>query len=407
MTSANDRVVVTGLGATTPLGGDVATTWEGLLAGRSGVSSLDTDWAGDLPVRIAATVAVDPATKIKPVQARRLDRCQQVALVASREAWADAGNPDIDPERLAVALGSGFGGVLTLLGQEDVRRVGGHKRVSPLAVPMLMPNGPAAVVGLDVGARAGVHTTVSACASGAESGALGLDLIRSGRADMVLVAGAEACVHPLVICGFSQMRAVSTRNDEPERASRPFDKGRDGFVIGEGAGAYVIEREKHARARGAHIYAVLAGAGVTSDAHDMVQPHPEGAGAARAIGKALEAADLTASDISHVNAHATSTPTGDATEAHAIRTAIGEHAVVTAPKGSFGHLLGAAGTVEAIATILAIHHGVVPPTINLNDMDERVKLDVATKQREMQLKAAINDSFGFGGHNVALAFTAV
>ncbi len=406
MSSSRERVVVTGLGATTPLGGDVAATWEGLLAGRSGVRALDTAWAQELPVRIAASVAVEPTETIKPVQARRLDRCEQVALVAAREAWADAGTPEVDPERLAVAMGSGFGGVLTLLGQEDTRRTSGHKRVSPLSVPMLMPNGSAAVVGLELGARAGVHTTVSACASGAESGALGLDLIRSGRADMVLVGGAEACIHPLVLCGFSQMRALSTRNDDPERASRPFDKARDGFVIAEGAGAYVLEREAHARARGARMYAVMAGAGVTSDAHDMVQPQPEGSGAARAIAKALETAGLAPDDISHANAHATSTSSGDAPEAEAIRAAVGEHPVVTAPKGGLGHMLGAAGTVEAVAAILAIYHSLVPPTINLDDIDDRVRLDVAVKPREMQIDAALNDSFGFGGHNVALAFTA-
>ncbi len=407
MSSARDRVVVTGLGAITPLGDDVATTWEGLLTGRSGIRALDHEWASDLPVRIAATLAVEPTEKIKPVQARRLDRSQQVTLLAAREAWKDAGTPEIDSDRLAVAMGVGIGGVLTVLGQEDIRREEGYKRVSPLTVPMLMPNAPAATVGLEIGARAGVHTTVSACASGSKSIALGLDLIRAGRADMVLVGGAEACIHPLVFCGFSQMRALSTRNDEPERASRPFDKERDGFVVGEGAGVMVIERAEHAIARGARIYAELAGAGVTSDAHDVVQPHPQGTGAARAIELALRAAELQPADVQHVNAHATATPAGDVSEAEAIRTAIGDHAVVTAPKGNLGHLLGGAGTVEAIATILAIHNSVVPPTINLDDIDDRVRLDVATKPREMQITAAVNDSFGFGGHNVALAFTAV
>jgi len=405
--SHHECVVVTGLGATTPLGGDVASTWDGLLAGRCGVRALETQWAQELPVKIAASLAQEPTEKIKPVQARRMDRCTQVAIVAAREAWADAGTPEIDPERLAVAVGSGFAGVLTVLSQEHIRRTDGYKRVSPLSVPMLMPNGPAAMVGLDLGARAGAHTTVSACASGAESLSLGLDIIRAGRADMVLVGGAEACIHPLVLSGFSQMRALSTRNDEPQRASRPFDKARDGFVLAEGAGAIVLERADHAQARGVRIYAALAGAGVTSDAHDVVQPHPQGAGAARAITAALRAAGLDRRDVTHVNAHATSTPAGDAPEAEAIRAAIGDHAVVTAPKGSLGHLLGAAGTVEAIATVLAIYHGVIPPTINLEELDERVRLDIATKPREATIQAAVNDSFGFGGHNVAVAFTAV
>ncbi|MGI8648722.1 MAG: beta-ketoacyl-ACP synthase [Acidimicrobiales bacterium] len=407
MNSHHECVVVTGLGATTPLGGDVASTWDGLLAGRCGVRALETQWAQELPVKIAASLAQEPTEKIKPVQARRMDRCTQVAIVAAREAWADAGTPEIDPERLAVAVGSGFAGVLTVLSQEHIRRTDGYKRVSPLSVPMLMPNGPAAMVGLDLGARAGAHTTVSACASGAESLSLGLDIIRAGRADMVLVGGAEACIHPLVLSGFSQMRALSTRNDEPQRASRPFDKARDGFVLAEGAGAIVLERADHAQARGVRIYAALAGAGVTSDAHDVVQPHPQGAGAARAITAALRAAGLDRRDVTHVNAHATSTPAGDAPEAEAIRAAIGDHAVVTAPKGSLGHLLGAAGTVEAIATVLAIYHGVIPPTINLEELDERVRLDIATKPREATIQAAVNDSFGFGGHNVAVAFTAV
>lgn len=407
MSSSNTRVVVTGLGATTPLGGDVATTWEGLLAGRSGVGKLTQDWAQELPVRIAAQLAVEPTEVIKPVQARRLDRCQQVGLVAAREAWADAGSPDdVDKERLAVAIGTGIGGALTLLGQEDIRRETSYKRVSPLTVPMLMPNGPTAVVGLELGAKAGVHSTVSACASGSESISLGLDIIRAGRADMVVVGGAEACLHPIPLAGFSQMRALSTRNDEPERASRPFDRDRDGFIFGEGAAVMVIEREDHAKARGARIYAEFAGSGVTSDGYDIVAPHPQGEGAARSIRSALKSAGLSPEDIQHVSAHATSTPVGDIPEAEAINAAIGSHAIVSAPKSSLGHLLGASGAASAIATVLAIHHGVVPPTINLDNIDERVNLDVATKPRELDLRAAISNSFGFGGHNVTLAFAA-
>jgi 3-oxoacyl-[acyl-carrier-protein] synthase II len=404
------EILVTGLGATTPLGGDVASTWAGLLEGRSGVRLNEEEWAADLPVRIIARLAEEPTEKLERVKARRLDRVEQLAIVAAREAWADAGfgtgpSDDVDPERLAVVVGSGIGGALTLLGQWDILREKGPRRVSPLTVPMLMPNGPAAYVGLEVGAKAAVHAPVSACATGAEAIARGLELIRSGAVDVVVAGGAEACIHPLPLAGFSAMRAMSTRNDEPERASRPFDKGRDGFVLGEGAGIVVLERAEHARARGAKVHGVLAGAGVTADGYDIVQPDPSGAGQARAIKLALASGELSTSDIHHVNTHATSTPVGDTAEVAAIREAVGPHPVLTATKSMTGHLLGAAGAVEAIATILALRDGVIPPTINLEDLDDDVTLDVvAGGARKIDLTAAVNDSFGFGGHNVALAF---
>ena len=399
-------VVITGLGATTPLGGDVASTWAAMLAGRSGVVPLTEDWAEDLPAKIAARLAVEPSEVLDRVEARRLDRCQQTALVAAREAWADAGRPEIDPERLAVAVGSGIGGALTLLGQYDALLDRGPRRVSPLTVPMLMPNGPAAAVGLELGARGGVHTPVSACASGAEALAMALDLIRAGRVDMVVAGGTEACIHPLPMAGFAQMRALSYRNDEPAQASRPFDKGRDGFVLGEGAGIMVLERAEDAKARGATIYGVLAGAGVTADGYHITAPDPDGAQAARAIRLALADSGLSAADVTHVNAHATSTPVGDVAEAQAIRAALGDHPIVTATKSMTGHLLGAAGAVEAIATVLAIRHGVIPMTLNLENLDDDVLLDVVRGEpRRTTVTAALNDSFGFGGHNVALAFT--
>ncbi|NGM15492.1 beta-ketoacyl-ACP synthase II [Verrucosispora sp. WMMA2044] len=401
-------VVVTGLGATTPLGGDVASTWDAMLAGRSGVSSLAQEWSAQLPVRIAAQLAVDPAGLLDRVKLRRLDRSEAIALIAAHQAWSDAGLADsgLDPERLGVSVGSGIGGALTLLAQDDVLEASGPRRVSPHTIPMLMPNGPAAWVGLELGARAGVHSVASACATGAEAIALGLDMIRAGRADVVVAGGTEAVIHPLPIAGFSSMRAMSTRNDEPERASRPWDKGRDGFVLGEGAGVIVLERADHAAARGARVYARLAGAGITSDGFDIVQPHPEGAGAIRAIAKAISDADVAKSDIVHVNAHATSTPVGDIAEITALRAALGDHPVLTATKSMSGHLLGAAGALESIATILAIRDGVVPPTINLDDPDDGLTLDVAAnKARHMDVPAALNNSFGFGGHNVALVFT--
>ncbi|MGW4498023.1 beta-ketoacyl-ACP synthase II [Micromonospora sp. NPDC004336] len=401
-------VVVTGLGATTPLGGDVASTWEAMVAGRSGVSALTQEWAEQLPVRIAAQLAVDPAGLLDRVKLRRLDRSEAIAIIAARQAWADAGLADSgpDPDRLGVSVGSGIGGALTLLAQDDILEASGPRRVSPHTIPMLMPNGPAAWVGLELGARAGVHSVASACATGAEAIALGLDMIRAGRADVVVAGGTEAVIHPLPIAGFSSMRAMSTRNDDPERASRPWDRGRDGFVLGEGAGVLVLERAEHAAARGARVYARLAGAGITSDGYDIVQPHPEGAGAIRAIAKAIADADVARTDITHVNAHATSTPVGDVAEIKALHEALGDHPVLTSTKSMSGHLLGAAGALESIATILAIRDGVVPPTINLDEPDDELTLDVAAnKARHMEIPAALNNSFGFGGHNVALVFT--
>ena len=409
-TSVGD-VVVTGLGATTPLGSDVASTWDALLAGRSGVSRITDDWAKEFPAQLVARLAADPAGQLDRVRARRLDRSQQVAAVAAEEAWRDSGAADagVAPERVAVVFGTGIGGALTLLGQDDVLEEKGPKRVSPFTIPMLMPNGPAAAVGLAIGARGGVHAPVSACASGAEAIRWGLDLLRFDRADVVLVGGAEACVHPLPMAGFAAMRAMSTRNDEPERASRPFDKARDGFVLGEGAAALVLERGDAARARGARIHARLAGAGGTADGYDLVAPHPEGEGAGRAIAAAVRDAGLTPADIGHVNAHATSTPVGDTAEAAAIRNTIGEHALVTATKSQTGHLLGAAGALESVFTILALRDQLVPATANLDDPDDDPavqSLDIVRREaRKASLTAAVNDSFGFGGHNIALVFT--
>jgi 3-oxoacyl-[acyl-carrier-protein] synthase II len=269
-------------------------------------------------------------------------------------------------------------------------------------IPMNMPNGPAAYVGLELGAQAGVHTTVSACASGSEAIAHGLDLMQLDRADLVVVGGTEACIHPLNIAGFAQMRAMSTRNDEPQRASRPWDKGRDGFVLGEGSGVLVLERAADAAARGRAPYARLAGAGVTSDAYDIVQP--DRSGQVRALRAAIERSGLGYDDIVHVNAHATSTPVGDMGEAGALAELFGEDTVVTSTKSMTGHLLGAAGAIEAIATVLAIRNDVVPPTINLDDPDDELRIDVPREAREMPVPAAINDSFGFGGHNASLVF---
>jgi 3-oxoacyl-[acyl-carrier-protein] synthase II len=408
------QIVVTGLGATTPLGGDVPSTWEGMLAGRSAATALTDDGYASLPARIAAQAAVDPATVLDRVQARRLDRCEQFAIVAAREAWADAGAPEVPPERLGVVVSSGIGGVASTIAAYDTLRERGWQRLSPFTVPMLMPNGSAGWIGIELGARAGVHTTVSACASGAEAIGYAIDMIRMGRADVVLAGGTEAAIIPLNIAAFAAMRALSTRNDEPERASRPFDRGRDGFVLGEGAGMLVLESAEHAQRRGAQVLAVAAGSGYSADAHHIAQPEPSGHGIVAAIQAVLADAGLDPDQIVHVNAHATSTPAGDVVEGQAIAAALGAAAdgvVVSATKSMTGHLLGGAGAVEAVATILALRDRVAPPTINLDDPDEDVRIDIATKPRELAPHgrapmAALNNSFGFGGHNVALAFTA-
>jgi 3-oxoacyl-[acyl-carrier-protein] synthase II len=407
-------VVVTGIGATTPLGGDAPSTWEALLAGKSGVRRIDAEWAEDLPVKIAAQVAVDPSEVLDRVEARRLDRSAQLGVIAAMEAWRDAGyglkeeNP-VDRERLGVAIATGIGGLQTLLVNWDIQKDKGSRRVSPLAIPMLMANATAANVSLRLGAQAGVHTPVSACASSNESIALGLDMIRLGRADVVVVGGTEGVIHPLPIACFAQMQAMSRRNDEPERASRPWDVDRDGFVLAEGAAMFVIETLEHAQARGAKIYGELAGAGITADAHDMVQPNPTGHTQALAMTRALREGELDPADIVHVNAHATSTPQGDITEASSIRQALGEdtEAIVNGTKSMTGHLLGGAGALESLATLLALRHRKVPPTINLDNCEPDLGIDIATKVRDLPSGdlAGINNSFGFGGHNVAVALT--
>jgi 3-oxoacyl-[acyl-carrier-protein] synthase II len=411
-------VVVTGLGATTPLGGDVASTWSALLAGRSGVKPIEADWAKDLPVKIAATIAVEPSAVLPRHRLRRLDRCQQFALIAAHEAWRDAGfafgdEEDaegfrVDPDRLGAVVSSGIGGIITTLDSYDTLREKGWKRVSPFAVPMLMPNGAAGQVSIEFGARAGAHALASACASSAEAIGYGIDMIRAGRADVVIAGGTEAAIHQLNLAAFASMRAMSTRNDEPERASRPYDKNRDGFVLGEGSGIVILESEEHARARGARIHSVAAGVGYSADANDIVQNDADGM--SKAMSRALVDAGLEPSDVVHINAHGTSTPIGDVGEIKAIKKALGDAAgqvVVTSTKSMTGHLLGGTGAVESIATLLALKEGMVPPTINIDDLDDEVDLDIAQGEpRKLPggPAAALNNSFGFGGHNVCVAF---
>ncbi|MEU4349840.1 beta-ketoacyl-[acyl-carrier-protein] synthase family protein [Streptomyces sp. NPDC023838] len=397
----HEEVVVTGLGAITPLGTDAPSTWSGLLTGKSGVSLLTEEWAPDLPVRVAAGLPVDPVSLLDRVEARRLDRCEQLALISSREAWRDAGTPEVEPERLAVVIGTGTGGVLTTLGQDDTYEKGGARRLSPYAVPMLMPNGPAAWVSMELGARGGARTPVSACASGAEAIAMGLDLIRAGRADVVVAGGTEACLHPFTLAAFAQMKALSPREHDPETVSRPFDADRSGFVMGEGAGVLVLERASFARARRARVYGAVAGAAVTSSADHITAS--DVAGQVRAIETALRDADVSPADIGVVHAHATSTPSGDLAEAEAVARAIGTHAAVTATKSMTGHMLGASGAVGAMAALLTLHDGTVPATRNLDRRDPAVELDVvAGANRTGAWDAALANSFGFGGHNVSL-----
>ncbi|MET8470908.1 beta-ketoacyl-[acyl-carrier-protein] synthase family protein [Streptomyces sp. NPDC006422] len=423
MSSTNRTVVVTGIGATTPLGGDATSTWEGLVAGRSGVKPLEQEWAADQAVRIAAPVAVDPGEVIPRPQARKLDRSAQFALIAAKEAWADAGFTDkagddanVDPDRLGAVIASGIGGVTTLLDQYDVLKEKGVRRVSPHTVPMLMPNGPSANVGLAVNARAGVHTPVSACASGAEAIGYGIEMIRTGRADVVVCGGTEAAIHPLPIAAFGNMMAMSKNNDDPQGASRPYDTARDGFVLGEGAGVIVLESAEHAAKRGARVYAEAVGQGISADSHDIVQPEPEGRGIAHALQNLLDNTDLDPAEIVHVNAHATSTPAGDIAELKALRKVFGDdtdHFAVSGTKSMTGHLLGGAGGVESVASVLALYHRVAPPTINVENIDPEAESTadvVRNEARKLPVDgriAALNDSFGFGGHNVVLAFRTV
>lgn len=405
------KVVVTGLGMTTPVGGDVASNWEAVLAGRPGIEVIEEPWVADQPSKIAGVLAVEPSDVMDRVQIRKLDRSQQVAVIAAREAWADAGSPDVNPDRLGTVIASGIGGVTSLMAAYDTLLERGPSRISPHMVTMIMPNGPAAVVGLEFGARAGVHTPVSACASGAEAISYAARMIESGRADIVIAGGTEAAIHPITMAGFSSMRALSTRNDDPGAASRPYDVDRDGFVMGEGAGVVILESEEFALARGATILGYYGGAGLTSDGHHIAQPDPEGTGAARAITAALADSGLEPADIVHVNAHATSTPQGDIAESVAIRRALGsatDSAYVAGTKSMTGHLLGGAGAIESIYCLLAIRDRKAPPTANLINVDPEIDLFVSgSGPHDLPHGdiAVLNNSFGFGGHDVAIIFT--
>lgn len=407
--TASKRVVITGFGATTPLGGDAASTWKAALEGTSGAKPLPQEFLDryDLPVHFGCRLEVPTSEVLPKHEQKKLDPFSQMAVVAAREAWQHAGAPEIEPERLGTVIGTGIGGVFTLLAAYDTLNERGPSRVLPMTVPMLLSNMAAGAVSIEFGARAGAHAPVSACASGAEATGAAAEMIRSGRADVVLAGGAEAAIHPLPIAGFAAMKALSTRNDSPLTASRPYDVTRDGFVIGEGAAILVLEDLEHAQARGATIYGEVAGVGVSSDANHVAAPSPDGSGPASAMQDALTQAGAEPQEVVHINAHATSTPAGDVTESWAIRKVLGSHAdnvAVSATKSMTGHLLGAAGSLEGMFTMLALRDQVAPPTINLTEQDPKIELNVVREKRSISGDVAINNSFGFGGHNVAVAF---
>lgn len=409
------EVVVTGLGATTPLGGDVPSTWRAALAGESGARPMDNDWATtyEIGVNFAAQLRVPPSEVLPRPEIKRMDPSSQYAIIAAREAWADAGSPEVDGDRLGSVVSSGIGGIWTTLDGWDTLREKGGRRVLPMTVPMLMPNSATAYVSLELGARAGAHAVVSACATGAEAIGYAADMIRAGRADIVVAGGTEAVIHPMPIAAFAASRTLSTRNDDPAGASRPYDVDRDGFVIGEGAGVVVLESAEHAAARGARVYARLAGVGLSADGYHITSPDPSGGGQVRAMRSALADAGVDPRDVVHVNAHATSTVVGDLIEARSIREVLGDeadHAVLSATKSMTGHLLGGAGALETIFTVLALHDRLAPPTINVANPDPELVLDlVRDTPRALPAGqvAAVNNSFGFGGHNVALVVTSV
>ena len=408
------KIVVTGIGASSPLGGTAPDSWTALLAGESGTHRLTHEWSDmyDLPVHIAAEARVRPEEVLERQEVKRLDPSAQFALISAREAWADAGAPEIDPVRLGVDYATGIGGLWTLLDAWDTLREKGSRRVLPMTVPMLMPNAASAAISMSLDARAFARTDVSACASSTESIANAYDHLQLGLADVVLAGGAESCVHPITLASFSSMQALSRRNDDPEHASRPYDVSRDGFVMGEGAASLVMETEEHAKARGAKIYAEIAGGGVTSDSYHITAPDPEGRGAARAVLAALEQAGASVDDVTHINAHATSTPVGDIAEYKAMLAVFGEriHGIpLSATKAAHGHLLGGTGALEAIFAILAVQNRMAPPTINIENLDPEIPLSVSTSPQKLgdEAQLAISNSFGFGGHNAVVAIRSV
>ena len=404
------RVVFTGLGALTPLANDFPTTWDLLLQGKSGIGPITAFDCKDYDCRIAGEVRnFDPASGFKnPKEVRRTDRYTHLAMAAAAEAWKDAGlgGAALDADRAGVLVGSGIGGLSTLEEQHSILRDRGPKKVSPFMIPMMINNIASGHISMLYGLRGPNFAIVSACATATHSIGESWRLIRENEADLIIAGGSEAAVVPLGLSGFAAMRALSTRNDEPTRASRPFDKGRDGFVLSEGAAIVVLEEYEHAKKRNARIYGELLGYGATADAHHLTAPAPEGAGAARAMRIAIKHANISADQVDYINAHGTSTPQGDICETQAIKSVLGAHAkkvAVSSTKSSLGHLLGAAGSVEMAICLKAIEKNILPATINLEDPDPECDLDyVPQKPREHKIKVVMNNSFGFGGHNACL-----
>ncbi|SFS19083.1 3-oxoacyl-[acyl-carrier-protein] synthase II [Agrococcus baldri] len=408
------KIVITGLGASSPLGGTMRESWEALLAGESGARTLEHDWVAqyELPVTFAAQARVRPDTVLERPVAKRLDPSSQFALVAAKEAFADAGSPELPSERLGVDFSTGIGGLWTLLDAWDTLREKGPRRVLPMTVPMLMPNGPSAAISMHFQARAYARTVASACASSTEALVNAFEHLQAGLADVVIAGGSESAIHPITLASFSSMQALSRRNDDPATASRPYDVTRDGFVMGEGAAALVLETEEHALARGARIYAELAGGGVTADSHHITAPEPEGLGASRAVQLALEHAEASADDVTHINAHATSTPVGDVAEVRALHRIFGDRISeipVSATKAAHGHLLGGTGALEAAFTVLALHERSAPPTINVTEQDPEAPLRISGTPIPLGEgpQLAVSNSFGFGGHNAVVAIRSV
>ncbi len=401
-------VVVTGIAMTTALATDADSTWKKLLDGESGIRKLDDLFIEqfDLPVRIGGHLLEDFDHELTRVELRRYLFLQKMSTRIGRRVWANAGSPEVDTNRLMVAIGTGMGSTEEFVWVNDEIRQRGIRAISPLGVQKAMPNAAAAAVGLERGARAGILTPVSACASGAEAIALVWRNIVLGEADIAICGGVETKIEAVPIAAFAQQNLLSTNNDDPAGACRPFDKDRDGFVFGEAGALMVVETEEHANSRGATILGRLMGAGITSDGFDAVLPDPNGERAGHAMTRAIQHAGLTPADIDHVNAHATGTVAGDLAEAKAIRKALGAHRpAVYAPKAALGHSIGAVGAVESILTVLALRDGIIPPTLNLCTLDPEIDLDVvAGESRTGDYRYAISNSFGIGGHNVALTF---
>ncbi|MBO8126716.1 MAG: beta-ketoacyl-ACP synthase II [Firmicutes bacterium] len=404
------RVVVTGLGAITPVGKNVEQTWESLLAGRSGIGRITRFDPSEFTSQIAGEIKdFDPQEYLDRKEARRMDRFTQLGVAASLQAFEDAGlsRDKLKAERVGVIIGAGIGGMDTLHDQFSTYFQKGPSRVSPFFVPMMIPDMAAGQISIALGAKGPNYATVSACASGSHAIGAAFRQIQQGVADVMICGGAEAAVSPLALAGFCAARSLSTRNDEPEKASRPFDAERDGFVMGEGTGILILEELEHALSRGARILCEVVGYGATADAYHVTAPAPDGNGAARAIKLALEDAGIDGSQVDYINAHGTGTRLNDAIETKAIKEALGDvkNLAVSSIKSMIGHLLGAAGGVEGVATVLTVYHGIIPPTINCENPDPECDLDyVPEGARKCEVRYALSNSFGFGGHNAVIAF---